>query len=99
MKRRSCSASKPPRWPDSGQSNSGCLATELKRYVGQVGHVQIAGMHGRVRLIDALVQPGTPFDLMTCPGARHGSSGAQAQRRVYRKIAEFFRRNVAQRQP
>ena len=46
------------------------------------------------RLIDALVNRGVQFDLMTYPGAKHGISSRAGQRHVYAKIAAFFKKNL-----
>ncbi|MFZ4876577.1 alpha/beta fold hydrolase [Janthinobacterium sp. Mn2066] len=46
------------------------------------------------RLIDALVNRGVQFDLMTYPGAKHGISSRAGQRHVYAKIAGFFKKNL-----
>ena len=46
------------------------------------------------RLIDALVNRGVQFDLMTYPGAKHGISSRAGQRHVYRKIELFFKQNL-----
>ncbi|MEG0882444.1 MAG: prolyl oligopeptidase family serine peptidase, partial [Janthinobacterium sp.] len=47
------------------------------------------------RLIDALVNRGVQFDLMTYPGAKHGISSRAGQRHVYKKIEMFFKQNLA----
>lgn len=47
------------------------------------------------RLIDALVNRGIQFDLMTYPGAKHGISSRAGQRHVYSTIEAFFRKNLA----
>lgn len=47
------------------------------------------------RLIDALVNRGTRFDLMTYPGAKHGISSRAGQRHVYATIEAFFKKNLA----
>ncbi|MFP5390497.1 MAG: alpha/beta fold hydrolase [Gammaproteobacteria bacterium] len=46
------------------------------------------------RLIDALVERGVQFELMTYPGAKHGISGRKSQRHVYGMIDAFFRRQL-----
>ena len=46
------------------------------------------------RLIDALVNQGVQFDLMTYPGGKHGISGRKAQVHVYRTIEAFFKRQL-----
>lgn len=46
------------------------------------------------QLIDALVNRGVKFDLMTYPGAKHGISSRPGQRHVYGTIEAFFRRNL-----
>ena len=47
------------------------------------------------RLIDALVNRGVQFDLMTYPGAKHGISSRAGQRHVYATIEAFFKRHLA----
>jgi dipeptidyl-peptidase-4 len=47
------------------------------------------------RLIDALVNRGIKFDLMTYPGAKHGISSRAGQRHVYATIEAFFKKNLA----
>jgi dipeptidyl-peptidase-4 len=46
------------------------------------------------RLIDALVNRGIKFDLMTYPGAKHGISSRAGQRHVYSTIEAFFKKNL-----
>ena len=46
------------------------------------------------RLIDALVNRGVQFDLMTYPGAKHGISARKSQRHVYGMIDAFFKRKL-----
>jgi dipeptidyl-peptidase-4 len=46
------------------------------------------------RLIDALVNRGVQFDLMTYPGAKHGISSRAGQRHVYKKMELFFKQNL-----
>ncbi|MES2741751.1 MAG: S9 family peptidase [Pseudomonadota bacterium] len=46
------------------------------------------------RMIDALVNRGVQFDLMTYPGAKHGISSRAGQRHVYRTIEAFFNRHL-----
>lgn len=46
------------------------------------------------RMIDALVNRGVHFDLMTYPGAKHGISSRAGQRHVYATIAGFFKKNL-----
>lgn len=46
------------------------------------------------RMIDALVNRGTRFELMTYPGAKHGISGKVGQRHVYGNIEAFFKKNL-----
>jgi dipeptidyl-peptidase-4 len=46
------------------------------------------------RLIDALVNRGVQFDLMTYPGAKHGISSRAGQRHVYATIEAFFKKNL-----
>ena len=46
------------------------------------------------RLIDALVNRGTQFELMTYPGAKHGISSRAGQRHVYGAIEAFLRRQL-----
>ncbi|MES2103456.1 MAG: S9 family peptidase [Pseudomonadota bacterium] len=50
------------------------------------------------QLIDALTKRGILFDLMTYPGAKHGISGPDNQKHVYRTIESFFKRQLAQKQ-
>ncbi|RXD40262.1 hypothetical protein DB799_22380, partial [Xanthomonas perforans] len=47
-----------------------------------------AGHTNSTALMSALQQRGTPFELMTYPGAKHGMSGATALHRY--KTAEAF---------
>ncbi|MBC7453846.1 MAG: S9 family peptidase [Massilia sp.] len=47
------------------------------------------------RLIDALVNRGVQFDLMTYPGAKHGISSRAGQRHVYATIEAFFKKHLA----
>ncbi len=47
------------------------------------------------RMIDALVNRGVHFDLMTYPGAKHGISSRKGQRHVYSTIEAFFKKNLA----
>ncbi|MEO7493851.1 MAG: S9 family peptidase [Massilia sp.] len=51
------------------------------------------------RLIDALVDRGVQFDLMTYPGAKHGMSSRAAQRHVYGLIEAFFKRHLLPQLP
>ncbi|MET3134702.1 dipeptidyl-peptidase-4 [Oxalobacteraceae bacterium GrIS 1.11] len=51
------------------------------------------------RMIDALVQRGVHFDLMTYPGAKHGISSRTEQRHVYATIAAFFKKNLGAESP
>jgi dipeptidyl-peptidase-4 len=51
------------------------------------------------RLIDALVNRGVKFDLMTYPGAKHGISSRPGQRHVYSTIEAFFRKNLGGSEP
>jgi dipeptidyl-peptidase 4 len=46
------------------------------------------------RLIDALVNKGIRFDLMTYPGAKHGIANRAAKRHVNATIDAFFRRHL-----
>ena len=46
------------------------------------------------RLIDALVERGVQFDLMTYPGGKHGMSGRKQQRHVYGTIEAYFKRQL-----
>ena len=46
------------------------------------------------RLIDALVNRGLQFELMTYPGAKHGISSRAGQRHVHGMIASFFKKNL-----
>ncbi|CDG84732.1 S9 family peptidase [Janthinobacterium agaricidamnosum] len=46
------------------------------------------------RMIDALVNRGVQFDLMTYPGAKHGISSRAGQRHVYARIAAFFNQHL-----
>jgi dipeptidyl-peptidase-4 len=46
------------------------------------------------RMIDALVNRGVAFELMTYPGAKHGISGKAPQRHVYGRIEAFFKKNL-----
>ena len=46
------------------------------------------------RLIDAMVNKGIAFELMTYPGAKHGISSRAGQRHVYGTIEAFFRRHL-----
>jgi dipeptidyl-peptidase-4 len=46
------------------------------------------------RMIDALVNRGVHFDLMTYPGAKHGISSRAGQRHVYSTIEAFFKKNL-----
>jgi dipeptidyl-peptidase-4 len=46
------------------------------------------------RMIDALVNRGTQFELMTYPGAKHGISGKLPQRHVYGNIEAFFKKHL-----
>jgi dipeptidyl-peptidase-4 len=46
------------------------------------------------RLIDALVNKGVRFDLMTYPGAKHGIANRAAKRHVNATIDAFFRRHL-----
>jgi dipeptidyl-peptidase-4 len=46
------------------------------------------------RLIDALVNKGVRFDLMTYPGAKHGIASRAAKRHVNATIDAFFRRHL-----
>ncbi|MEG0042543.1 MAG: alpha/beta fold hydrolase, partial [Massilia sp.] len=48
------------------------------------------------RLIDALVNRGVQFDLMTYPGAKHGISGRTNQRHVYGLIESYFKRHLGE---
>ncbi|WP_317204415.1 alpha/beta fold hydrolase [Janthinobacterium sp.] len=48
------------------------------------------------RMIDALVNRGVQFDLMTYPGAKHGISSRAGQRHVYATIEAFFKRNIGE---
>lgn len=45
-------------------------------------------------LMAALQQQGTPFELMTYPGGKHGLSTPAMQRHAYRCIADFFDRHL-----
>jgi dipeptidyl-peptidase-4 len=45
-------------------------------------------------LIDALVNRGVQFDLMTYPGAKHGMSSRADQRHVFGMIEAFFKRHL-----
>ena len=47
------------------------------------------------RLIDALVNRGVQFELMTYPGAKHGISSRAGQRHVYATIEAFFKKHLA----
>ncbi|MET3116007.1 dipeptidyl-peptidase-4 [Undibacterium sp. GrIS 1.8] len=47
------------------------------------------------KLIDDLSNRGILFDLMTYPGAKHGISGAAKQKHVFRTIATFFDKHLA----
>jgi dipeptidyl-peptidase-4 len=51
------------------------------------------------RLIDALVNRGVQFELMTYPGAKHGISSRAGQRHVYGLIEAFFRAHVQNAAP
>ncbi len=46
------------------------------------------------RMIDALVNRGVQFELMTYPGAKHGISGKLPQRHVYGNIEAFFKKHL-----
>ena len=46
------------------------------------------------RMIDALVNRGIHFELMTYPGAKHGISSRAGQRHVYSNIEAFFKKNL-----
>jgi len=46
------------------------------------------------RMIDALVNRGVQFELMTYPGAKHGVSSRTAKRHVQAYIDAFFRKNL-----
>ncbi|HAT31169.1 MAG TPA: S9 family peptidase [Janthinobacterium sp.] len=48
------------------------------------------------RMIDALVNRGVHFDLMTYPGAKHGISSRAGQRHVYATIEAFFKKNLGE---
>ena len=50
------------------------------------------------RLIDALVERGVQFDLMTYPGAKHGIASRAQQRHVLGMIAAFFQNRLGRRQ-
>jgi dipeptidyl-peptidase-4 len=45
-------------------------------------------------MIDALVNRGVQFELMTYPGAKHGVSSRTAKRHVQTYIDAFFRKNL-----
>lgn len=47
------------------------------------------------RLTAALTEQGTLLEMMVYPGAKHGISGASAQRHVYGTIASFLKRKLA----
>ncbi|MEC5162988.1 MULTISPECIES: S9 family peptidase [unclassified Janthinobacterium] len=51
------------------------------------------------RMIDALVNRGIHFDLMTYPGAKHGISSRAGQRHVYATIEAFFKKNLGGGEP
>jgi dipeptidyl-peptidase-4 len=46
------------------------------------------------RMIDALVNRGVHFELMTYPGAKHGISSRAGQKHVYSTIEAFFKKNL-----
>jgi dipeptidyl-peptidase-4 len=46
------------------------------------------------KMIDALVNRGVQFELMTYPGAKHGVSSRTAKRHVQTYIDAFFRKNL-----
>jgi dipeptidyl-peptidase-4 len=48
-------------------------------------------------LMHRLRKQGTPFELMTYPGGKHGLSAPWMRTHVYRTIAEFMHRNVRDR--
>ena len=45
-------------------------------------------------VMSALQAQGTPFELMTYPGAKHGISGPANQTHVFRTMADFFDRHL-----
>lgn len=51
------------------------------------------------RMIDALVNRGVQFQLMTYPGAKHGISSRAGQRHVYSTIEAFFKKNLGGAEP
>ncbi|MEP6938785.1 MAG: S9 family peptidase [Rudaea sp.] len=46
------------------------------------------------QLMAALQQQGTPFELMTYPGGKHGLSTPAMKKHVYHAIADFFDRHI-----
>ncbi|MBS0433188.1 MAG: S9 family peptidase [Proteobacteria bacterium] len=47
------------------------------------------------RLMAALQQRGTPFQLMTYPGGKHGLSTPEMKKHAFTAIADFFERTIA----
>jgi dipeptidyl-peptidase-4 len=51
-------------------------------------------MANSIALVNKLIQGGKDFDLMLYPGKQHGISGAPARTHLYKRLTEFFEKNL-----